>query len=125
MTSVKTQENQEKSNALEIKHSYSRAVTEYFAGVSIYADEAKIVTIFDEQRVLDQIKIYAHWSSNEPIPQPHIEVHSFRMLKSGKADDRSHKRADYDPKYMEIGLTPEMLEKAVAAYYAEAQKAVK
>lgn len=125
MTSVKTQENQEKSNALEIKHSYSRAVTEYFAGVSIYADEATIVTIFNEKRVLDQIKIFNSWTDGNSVPRPHIQVHSFRMLKSGMPDDRSHKVSDYFPEHMELGLTKEMLEEAIAAYYAEAQKAVK
>jgi hypothetical protein len=125
MTQAKTQEIQEKSNALEIQSTYSYAETTYSAGVFIYATEDTLVTMFDEVRVLDQIKIYNKWTSTNLVPKPYIEVHTFKALKSGKRDDRSHKKQDYDARYMNIGLTADLLSDGIKAYYAQAEQVMK
>lgn len=124
MTQVKTQEIQENTSGLRIQSTYTLAVTNLAAGVTLWGAENQIVTMFGQQRVLDQVKISGKWIAGEEIPKPFIQVMSFGVLKSGKPNDRQYKTYDYDARYMDIGLTPELLAEGIARYYEKARETV-
>lgn len=129
MTQVKTQKNQEESNdlptplPLKIQSTYTQAVTNLSAGVSIYAEGEQRLMMFGEWRVLDQVKIYNKWVAGEQIPKPNIEVHSYKATHNGYKDG-TFRVNDYDERFFYIGLTPELIAEGIAKYYEKAQEAV-
>jgi len=123
MTQVKTQKNQEKHAELKVQSTYTTAVTNLSAGVSIYGDGNKKYLMFGEQRVLDQVKIYNKWIAGEQIPKPFIEVHSYKANQNGYTDG-TFRINNFDERFMDIGLTPELLAEGIAKYYEKAREAV-
>ncbi len=123
MTQVKTQKIQENSAELKVQSTYTTAVTNLSAGVSIYAEGDKKYSMFGEQRVLDQVKIYNKWIAGEQIPKPNIEVHSYKANQNGYKEG-TFRINNYDERYFDIGLTPELLADGIAKYYEKAREAV-